>query len=389
MRRTLGASILIGLLAMLVVPIPGSGQSLDEKISGTRAELQQKEQKKNELGSEIENLGGRISTLEGQIDTLQKQEGSVQDRLDEKTMELEKLRDELEVLQERLALLQDKLVRAQKALSTRLIETYKSDEPDALTVVLESDGFADLLERARLLELVSQNDERIVSRTADLKAQVAEEEQAVAGVEQRVSDTVAQITNQRDQLAATRAGKQEAEGNLTDVRQGRKSTLAKVDEESKQLSDELTSLEAEQAAVQAQLAGTAGTVDAGPVKQGSGQLIWPVNGAISSPFGPRWGRLHAGIDIPAPAGTPIRAADAGRVAIAGPQGGYGNYTCIQHAGSLSTCYAHQNSIGVSTGQSVKQGDVIGTVGNTGASFGDHLHFETRVNGTPQDPMGYL
>ncbi len=70
-------------------------------------------------------------------------------------------------------------------------------------------------------------------------------------------------------------------------------------------------------------------------------------------------------------------------------GGYGNYTCVQHSGSLSTCYAHQSRYGTSSGASVSQGQVIGYVGNTGNSFGAHLHFETRISGTPVDPAGYL
>jgi murein DD-endopeptidase MepM/ murein hydrolase activator NlpD len=103
----------------------------------------------------------------------------------------------------------------------------------------------------------------------------------------------------------------------------------------------------------------------------------------------RWGRLHAGIDIAAPTGTPIRAADGGTVQLAGWQGGYGNYTCIGHGGGVSTCYAHQSSIGVRGGQNVSQGQVIGAVGSTGNSTGPHLHFEVRINGSPVDPMGYL
>ena len=102
----------------------------------------------------------------------------------------------------------------------------------------------------------------------------------------------------------------------------------------------------------------------------------------------RWGRLHAGVDIAAPTGTPIRASAGGTVAIAGWVGGYGNYTCIQHGGGIATCYGHQTSIGVHVGQHVRQGQVIGTVGCTGHCFGPHVHFEVRVNGTPVDPMGY-
>ena len=115
-------------------------------------------------------------------------------------------------------------------------------------------------------------------------------------------------------------------------------------------------------------------------------MIWPVNGPVVSPFGMRWGRLHAGVDIAVPAGTPIRAAKSGSIALAAPYGGYGNYTCINHGGGLSTCYAHQSSFAITSG-SVQQGDVIGYVGCTGHCFGDHLHFEVRVDGTPDRPDG--
>jgi murein DD-endopeptidase MepM/ murein hydrolase activator NlpD len=120
-------------------------------------------------------------------------------------------------------------------------------------------------------------------------------------------------------------------------------------------------------------------------------MIWPINGVLTSRFcEPRpWEACHPGIDIAAPTGTPIRAADGGRVAIAGFTGGYGNYTCIQHSASLSSCYGHQSSIGVSVGQQVSKGQVIGAVGSTGHSTGPHLHFEVRINGAVTNPMNYL
>ena len=130
-------------------------------------------------------------------------------------------------------------------------------------------------------------------------------------------------------------------------------------------------------------------VQAGPIRPGAGDLIQPIGGTFTSPFGQRWGRLHAGIDVAAPTGVPIRAAASGRVILAAPTGGYGNYTCIDHGNSVSTCYAHQSRFGTSRGASVAQGDVIGYVGNTGHSFGAHLHFEVRIDGEPVDPMDYL
>jgi murein DD-endopeptidase MepM/ murein hydrolase activator NlpD len=114
-----------------------------------------------------------------------------------------------------------------------------------------------------------------------------------------------------------------------------------------------------------------------------------VNGPVVSPFGQRWGRLHAGVDIAVPSGTPVHAADSGTVQIAGWVDGYGNYTCIQHNASLSTCYGHQTSIATHVGANVTQGQVIGSSGCTGHCFGPHVHFETRINGSPVDPMGYL
>ena len=129
--------------------------------------------------------------------------------------------------------------------------------------------------------------------------------------------------------------------------------------------------------------------DAGPIRRGSGDFIYPINGQFTSPFGQRWGRLHAGIDLAAPTGRPIRAAASGRVILAAPTGGYGLYTCIAHNSSISTCYAHQSRFGARVGEHVRQGDVIGYVGNTGHSFGAHLHFEVRIGGRPVDPMGYL
>ena len=129
--------------------------------------------------------------------------------------------------------------------------------------------------------------------------------------------------------------------------------------------------------------------EGGPSGGGSGEMLRPINGQFTSPFGMRWGRLHAGIDLAAPTGTPIRAALSGRVILAAPTGGYGNYTCIAHSSSISTCYAHQSRFGATVGDQVRRGDVIGYVGNTGHSFGAHLHFEVRINGRPVDPMKYL
>ncbi|BCY05854.1 M23 family metallopeptidase [Actinoplanes sp. L3-i22] len=130
-----------------------------------------------------------------------------------------------------------------------------------------------------------------------------------------------------------------------------------------------------------------------------GQLLMPVHGWKSSDYGNRYDpyyrvwQLHAGTDFAAGSGTPIRVAASGRVIQAGWRGGYGNYTCVSHGRimgtSFSTCYGHQSRIYVHVGEYVRQGEIIGLVGSTGASTGSHLHFETRFGGAPRNPLNYL
>ena len=126
-----------------------------------------------------------------------------------------------------------------------------------------------------------------------------------------------------------------------------------------------------------------------PVSGDCSTTTSPVNGTVTSEFGPRWGRNHDGLDIAAPTGTAVRAAACGSVTVAGTQDGYGNIVCITHTSSFSTCYAHLSRFATSQGARVSQGQVIGYVGCTGSCTGPHLHFETRVNGSPADPMQYM
>jgi murein DD-endopeptidase MepM/ murein hydrolase activator NlpD len=121
----------------------------------------------------------------------------------------------------------------------------------------------------------------------------------------------------------------------------------------------------------------------------STQMVSPLPGfAITSGFGQRWGRLHAGVDMPAPTGTVIHAARSGVVTSVEQDGGYGLATTIDH-GAYSTFYAHQSATLVHVGQHVERGQAIGAVGTSGSTTGAHLHFEVHVGGVPRDPMGWL
>ena len=121
----------------------------------------------------------------------------------------------------------------------------------------------------------------------------------------------------------------------------------------------------------------------------AGGWSWPAPGTVTSGFGYRWGRLHAGIDVGAPSGAPISAAKGGVVSYAGWMGGYGSIIVLSHGDGMTTRYAHQSALGASVGQVVEAGQRIGSVGSTGNSTGPHLHFEVRINEEPQNPILYL
>jgi murein DD-endopeptidase MepM/ murein hydrolase activator NlpD len=375
-----------------VLPLVSTGQSdLQSKIERKRDQIEWRKGRERVLTSDISAYTARIGDLQADISELQGRQVRLQADLDAKRAQLADIQERLRQERLRLARLRARLAEAKAALADRLVEIYKADHPDVVTVVLEADGFADLLERTEFMERVSDQDARIIARVREAKAEATATAERLEGLEAQAERVEQQIEVRVNEVAAVKGQLVDRRERYESARSEKSQLLTNTRADRKELEGHLAALEKEQAAVLARLQGSSGSGSgvAGPVRQGSGGLIWPANGSISSGFGMRWGRLHAGIDIPLPTGTGLRAAASGRVAIAGWVGGYGNYICIQHSGALSTCYGHLSSIGVSVGQQVSQGQVIGSSGNTGNSTGPHLHFETRVNGNPVDPLGYL
>src|SRR5215218_1178622 len=260
MKKTFLLPIVLAVTAFLVLPLPGLSAPITSRIQEKREQIEHHKAKEGVLSSTIQRFDSRIDAIQGEISATERRLSRVQSSLDQQKEKLLEVRNRLEEARDRLERLRSELATARRVLAARLVEIYKADSPDALTVILSSDGFGDLLERAA---------ERILR-----------ERDQVAAVED-------QLTGARDQLASARDDKR---GALAQVRDSRVA-----------LEGDLAALEREQARVQAALQGAGQTFD-GPVKQGSGALIWPVNGPVVSPFGMRWGRLHAGIDIAVPSG---------------------------------------------------------------------------------------
>ena len=372
-------------VAVLAISVWGAAiagaQDLQGQVDEKEAEIEDQRVEKDVLTKEISALSGDISQLEGEISVLRTREATVRN-------ELEATRARLHSARERLAGLRKRYHRSIGVLEQRLVAIYKQDEPDALTVILQADGFDDMIERYEYLNRIEDQDSTIIARVRDLKTETKD-------TVDEIEEAKAVIAAKKRELARTRSQLEAREADLTAARQSKASTVGEIDQNIERLEGDIEGLEDKiqaqlQAAAREQAASGAVPADlpAGPVQGGSQGFIWPVNGSVVSPFGMRWGRMHEGVDIAAPAGTPIRAAKAGAIALAAPTGGYGNYTCVNHGGGLSSCYAHLSSFAITSG-SVGQGDVIGYVGCTGHCFGDHLHFEVRINGAAVDPMGYL
>lgn len=347
-------------------------QDLEQRLGETEQRLGQAKLREGVLTSDITRLSRRISSLELEVADLRNREAVL-------AAELAARQAQLERAKARLAELRKRLARAIAVLEGRLVAIYKSGELDLLTVVLSSDGFDDLLTRSEYLERLEDQDSAIVGRVRELRNEMRE-------TVRRVRAARDAIAARKRELAAVRSRLESQAAALTGARSEREHALRRVRSQRRDLEGDLSALSKK---IEKQLSQSSGpTLPAGPIRGGSSGFIWPVNGTITSGFGPRWGRTHEGLDIAAPGGTPIRAAKAGTIAFASYNGGYGNYTCIEHGGGLATCYAHQQGFARTSG-SVSQGTVIGYVGTTGHSTGNHLHFEVRINGSAVDPLGYL
>jgi murein DD-endopeptidase MepM/ murein hydrolase activator NlpD len=406
MSRRLRLALAVTALPLLLwaaLPMLSSGASptpgqLQQKISKKQGQIQWRKGRERVLTSDIASFSHRIGSLQSDITTLQGRQVRLQGDLDAKRSQLARLQEQLRQERLRLARLRARLAEARVALAGRLVELYKADKPDVVTVVLESDGFADMLERTDFMQRVSAQDARIIARVKAAKVEATATAQRLDRLEAAAAKVTAAIESEVNQVAAVKGQLVDRRSRFQQARSQKSAVLASTRDQRHHLEEDVAAMQQQQARIAAALQNAAssgpGTLPAGPVKPGSGGLIWPVNGPITSPFceSRAWESCHPGIDIGVPAGTPIRAAASGRVVLMqgeAASGGYGNFTCVQHTASMSTCYAHQSRFGTSPGASVSQGQIIGYVGCTGRCFGDHLHFEVRINGSVVNPVNYL
>ncbi len=372
------------------------------------------------------DLDDELAEVNGQIDDLERRlEGAasrrtgiiaeileVRDRLNAAYAELEVAEGNLREVRVSLAANEFELATTQEALTLgyeaiaetrRRIEVNRGDaqswvrqqymrraESEAAALVLTTDRVADIGRMVFLMETLSERSTASIDRHQALGAEEARQQTRNEAREVALEDL-------RVTLLEEEAVRSELSGRATELTKTvrrelgtQQALLAELDSVIHEFETELDGLEREQDRLEELIRGSSGGGGSSP-----GQLVRPVPGAITSPFGPRlhpilgYTRMHTGVDMTAPLGQDIKAGAAGTVILAETYGGYGLTVVIDHGGGMTTLYAHQSRLFVSRGEAVAAGEVVGEAGSTGLATGPHLHFEVRIDGTPVDPADYL
>jgi murein DD-endopeptidase MepM/ murein hydrolase activator NlpD len=388
--------VVAGLALALVFAAPAAGDDIEDQKAAVDARIAA-------LQAEIDAATNEEGVLTSQLSAVVSELEAAQSAVDEAQGSLDLLEAELETEQERLdkltALLEEQTIRLERLeaeyeraveiLEARLRAIYIEEEPDVLSFLVSASSFDDLIDSYEFLSRIGLQDRRVARQVEAAKNRAAEERRATANTRRLAAAAVSVISARTEEARTVRDELATDRDTLAAARVLKQSALARSRETREEYLQEVEALAAQSAVLAAAIQDAQeGAGSAGSGVSASG-LIWPVNGTVTSGFGMRWGRMHEGIDISAPTGTPIWAAAAGTVIYAGWLGGYGNLVVLDNGNGLATAYAHTSAILVALGQEVAQGETVALVGSTGDSTGPHLHFEVRLNGIAVDPLLYL
>ncbi len=387
--------VALAVLVSLALAQPARAESLAE----TRRKREAARQKRAQVAAQLNELQASDAELESAVGVLTGQVKAQEANAEAAGQAVRAAMAAVTEAEDRLAATRKRLGDLRVAVVGRAVSAYVRPQEEGLTEVIQAKDLGEASRRRTLLNQVNNSDRNVMDQlravSQDLSLQQAQLEKARKVAEERRRAEQAKLgelvraRQEQQRLASAlqkRIGDYQFEADLVAQQEAGLSTLIRTKEQ--QVAAHVAAAQAQAAAAQAARPGRAADPGVDGRVSGSG-VAWPLRGPVTSPYGSRWGRMHAGIDISAGTGTPIRAAKAGTVIFAGTMGGYGNAVIIDHGGGFSTLYAHQSRLGTNDGASVGQGQVVGFVGSTGHSTGPHLHFETRVGGSPQDPMRYL
>lgn len=367
--------VLVFAAGLLLLTGAAMAEKLDEqeKLQIIQKELKQSQEKLKETKVKQQEVLGKLVVITQEL----RQANHKLNRAKEKVMENESKISELTVeLRKSEAELQEK----SSLLVRRVREAFKNGRMNYLDLLFASRSMSDFLNRLYYFE-------KIIVRDAGLIRGVKEGLQTTKTQQKALSNRTLEIK----ELAAVIA---EEKKNIAEQAEEKKKTYEELKERRAEYENKIAELERSSQELEVLIQRkTAERARAGLKARGSGVLLWPLQGRITSRYGAyrRYGTLHrhTGVDIAAPYGSPILAADAGEVIFSGWWDGYGKAIVIDHGRGVATVYGHMSRLYPSVGATVAKGQTIGLEGSTGYSTGPHLHFEVRRNGVPTNPMAYL
>lgn len=275
----------------------------------------------------------------------------------------------------RLKALDARQGQRRRVINARIAEMYVQGPVSSQEVAASGTSLADVVERAGSLEFLMNFDRVVLEDLARIEDQ-SKKTRAALGAQRKEANAVRKTVQERvDSVSELVATQQAAHNRLSGSISAARSQIAALEREQNRINAIIRSR------------GSTGSVGTGGAS--SRGYRWPVRGRITSPYGPRWGSFHTGMDIDCRTGDPIGASKSGRVIASEWGGGYGQMVIIDHGGGYSTLYAHMSRLYVGRGAKVSAAQKIGACGSTGNSTGDHLHFEVRVNGNHRNPRPFL
>lgn len=344
--------------------------------------------RKNELQSNINDANQEINAIQIELtDTLKKVselEGQIlnyNNSLDAIKAELKTLENEINETESKLKILQDNYDNQKNLFQKRIVALYEAGETSYLDVLLNSRNITNFVSNYYLIS-------EIASMDNELLATIEKEKNTISEIKKS-------LDAKKEQLKEKEESQQRTLITLNNTKLQRDNYVLTLTDQEKEIRNNIQKYESEINSIESQINMITSGISGGDYT--GGLFAWPVPGykTITSPYGTRLHpvlktyRFHTGIDIGAPTGAYVIAANDGTVVESRWMGSYGNAVIIDHGGGYSTLYGHGSALIAKAGDKVKRGDIIMKIGSTGMSTGPHLHFEVRINGKTQNPIDYL
>lgn len=407
--KSIGLAVVFAFMLSLGIVYLEPVQAEASTLSSYQAKKKQIQSNLAAKQQEIKKAKNNISSYQSQVRMVNASLSSARQQLAAVNASLEQAKAQLAQTEAELKQEQQNLDTQVDAYSNRLRENYINGNVSLLDVVLESTSMEDFITRSFYMEKILEYDNNMIdniNKSIDViegKKQVQEQQKADmeslrAAKESAVTELKQAQAEKYSLISTAQADKEKAQDEYDSMLADSNKLNSEINALIKKQKEEAARRAKAAAAAKKNQGGSGSGSSGGGYQTGTGSYQWPLPSGyrnITSPYGMRMHptkhvyKMHTGIDISAPNGTSIYAADSGTVILARYYGSYGKCVIVDHGNNVVTLYAHMSSIGASVGQSVSRGQTIGKVGSTGASTGNHLHFEVRVGGSCVSPWGYV